>query len=221
MTNRSRKRSELVDEALRDYVETRFAREDDVLTDLKAELAHRGFPLIHVSATTGKTLQVLVRAARAQRVLEVGTLGGYSAIWMARGMEPGGRLTTLEIDASHAALAREFVERAGMSGVIDIREGDARSLMAGLGPDGAFDLVFLDADKEGYVSYADHARRILRPGGLLIADNALWKGSVVEPPTDAAGRGIQSFNDYLASADWLCGTILPVGDGLAVGVKTG
>jgi len=206
-------------EALQRYVEERFAVEDPVLADLRGELERRGFPLIQVSAATGRVLATLVRSTGARRVLEVGTLGGYSAIWMAGALAPGGRLTSFELDADHAALARDFVERAGFAGVVEIIVGDARELLPEAGPNGGYDIVFLDADKEGYVAYAEQARRLLRPGGLLLADNAFWSGRVLDSPEDDADRGIQAFNEYLRTSDWLTGTILPVGDGLAMAVK--
>ena len=205
--------------SLRGYVEERFAREDAVLSDLRAELEIRGFPLINVSPSTGRVLQLLVSLSGGGRVLEVGTLGGYSAIWMARGLPTGGRLTTLELDPAHAAMAREFLDWAGVGDRVEILLGDARQRIAELGPDGSFDVVFLDADKEGYGLYASHAERLLRPGGLLLADNAFWDGRIVEAPEDAATRSLQAFNDDLAASSVFDGTILPVGDGLAMGVK--
>jgi predicted O-methyltransferase YrrM len=207
--------------ALQRYVEERFATEDAVLVELRGELERRGLPLIHVSPATGRLLQILVSAVRARRVLEIGTLGGYSAIWMARGLPPGGRLLSIELDPHHAALARDFIARAGLEERVEVQEGDAREIVARLGPDGGTDVVFLDADKEGYVTYAVHALRLLRPGGLLLADNAFWSGRVLAAPEDEASRGIQEFNEYLATSGELIGTIVPVGDGLALGVKAG
>lgn len=205
--------------ALQRYVEERFATEDDVLTDLRRGLKERGFPEIQVSPSTGRTLQLLVTASGGTKVLEVGTLGGYSAIWMGRGLAEGGRLVSVEIDPDHAAFARDFVSRAGLSDHVEVRVGDAREIVPELGPDGSFDLVFLDADKEGYLGYAREAFRLLRPGGLLLADNAFWNGRVLEEPKDDATRGIQALNEHLAAESSLTATILPVGDGLAVAVK--
>lgn len=202
------------------YVERRFAREDSVLEELRASLAESGLPLIHVSPATGRVLQLLVAASGGHRVLEVGTLGGYSAIWMARGLAEGGRLTTLEIDGERAALARRFLKRAGLADRAEVVVGDARELLPGFGPDGSFDVVFLDADKESYVQYAREADRLLRPGGLLLADNAFWSGRVLAEPEDDATRGIQAFNDALARGSYPA-TILPVGDGVAMAVKPG
>lgn len=205
--------------ALQRYVEERFAREDEILADLRRALKDRRFPEIQVSPSTGRTLQLLVAASGGMRVLEVGTLGGYSAIWMGRGLAEAGRLTSVEIDPDHASLAREFLERAGLSKRVEVRVGDAREILPDLGPDESFDLVFLDADKEGYPGYATEALRLLRPGGVLLADNAFWNGRVLEAPRDEATRGIQALNEHLAGESSFTATILPVGDGLALAVK--
>lgn len=207
------------DPRLHAYIADLFCEEDELLVELREALEEKGFPVIHVPAITGKTLQVLVKAAGARRVLEVGTLGGYSAIWMARALPGDGELVTVEKSPEHAELAREFVRRAGLEDLIRVRVGDARDEMAALGPDGSFDVVFLDADKESYADYLAEARRLLRPGGLLIADNALWKGKVLEEGGSEADRGIRAFNRALAEGSGFTAMILPVGDGVAVGVK--
>lgn len=207
------------DPRLHGYIAELFCGEDELLTELRRELENRGLPTIQVPAITGRTLQVLVRAVAPRKVLEVGTLGGYSAIWMARGMPQGGELVTLEKNPDHAELAREFVERAGLADRVEIRVGDARALLPELGPDGSFDMVFLDADKESYPVYLREARRLLRPGGLVLADNALWKGKVLDEGGDEADEGIRAFNRALAHEGAFTSVILPVGDGVAVGVK--
>jgi predicted O-methyltransferase YrrM len=221
MTDRACEGEDELIAALQRYVEERFAQEDDVLVALRQALKDHGFPEIQVSSSTGRLLQLLVAASGGRRVLEVGTLGGYSAIWMGRALARNGRLTSLELDPRHAELARDFVARAGLSESVDVRVGDARELLPRLGPDGSFDVVFLDADKEGYVGYVQEALRLLRPGGLLLADNAFWSGRVLEEAEDDATRGIQAFNEHLARESRLAGTVLPVGDGLAVAVKVG
>lgn len=201
------------------YVTERFAREDAVLADLRAALERDGFPLIQVPAATGRALELLVRLSGARTVLEVGTLGGYSAIWMGRALPPGGRLTTVELNPDHARLARTFIDRAGLQDRVHVLEGNAREVLPTLGPDGSVDLVFLDADKEGYLGYAREGLRLLRPGGLLVADNALWSGRVLETdPDETSTRAVQAYNDWLAGSG-MAATILPVGDGLALGVK--
>lgn len=208
-------------DALEAYAEDLFVREDPLLGELRAEMVARGFPTIQVPARTGQLLQILARAIGARRVLEIGTLGGYSALWMARALPAGGQLVSLEKEAAHAALAREFVRRAGLQEVVDVHEGRALEVLPGLGPDGSFDLCFLDADKENYVRYLEEARRLLRTGGLLVADNAFWRGKVLREaePGDEATRGIRAFNRALAEDAEFTATIVPTGDGVAVAVR--
>ena len=206
--------SDRVDE----YIASLFARDDDVLAALREAADREGLPPISISAVTGRLLQILLCAVRAERVLEVGTLGGYSGIWMARALPASGRLVTMEIDERHAEFARGYFARAGLESRIDLRVGRALDVLPAF--DGErFDAIFLDADKEPLPTYFDWALRLLRPGGLLIADNALWGGRVLDPETaDEGTRGIREFNRRLASDQRVTGTIVPVGDGLAVGV---
>lgn len=206
--------------ALAAYVMHLFAAEDEVLRELRAEIVRRGHPQIHITADEGKLLQVLLAAIGARNILEIGTLGGYSAIWMARALPPAGRLLTLEIDPQRAALARDFVARAGLEHVIEVRVGAAADLLPAVAAAGeTFDACFIDADKEGYPAYLEWARRLVRPGGLILGDNAFWSGAVLEEqPADVGTRAIQEFNRRLAGALDLCSTIIPVRDGLAVAV---
>ncbi|HZO20671.1 MAG TPA: O-methyltransferase [Gemmatimonadaceae bacterium] len=206
--------SDRVDE----YITSLFARDDDVLAALREAADREGLPPISIGAVTGRLLQVLLSAVRAERVLEVGTLGGYSAIWMARALPRSGRLVTIEIDERHADFARRYFTRAGLDDRIEVRVGRALDVLPAF--DGErFDVVFLDADKEPLPTYLDWSLRLLRPGGLLIADNALWGGRVLDPTTEDEGtRGIREFNRRLATDERLRGTIIPVGDGLAVAV---
>lgn len=207
--------------ALERYAEDLFAREDPLLAELRAEMEGRGFPLIQVPARTGQLLSILVRAVGARKIVEVGTLGGYSALWMAKALPAHGRLLTLEVDSGHAELAREFVERAGRGEVVEVRVGDAAEILPEIGPDAGWDVVFLDADKERYSTYLRQAERLLRPGGLLVADNAFWRGRILEEAdeADAATRALQEFNRTLAGHASFDATILPVGDGVAIGVR--
>lgn len=206
--------SDRVDE----YITALFARDDDVLAALREAADREGLPPISIGAVTGRLLQVLLSAVRAERVLEVGTLGGYSAIWMARALPRSGRLVTIEIDERHADFARRYFTRAGLDDRIEVRVGRALDVLPAF--DGErFDVVFLDADKEPLPTYLDWSLRLLRPGGLLIADNALWGGRVLDPTTEDEGtRGIREFNRRLATDERVRGTIIPVGDGLAVAV---
>ena len=206
--------SDRVDE----YIASLFARDDDVLAALREAADREGLPPISISAVTGRLLQILLLAVRAERVLEVGTLGGYSGIWMARALPASGRLVTIEVDDRHAAFARRYFTRAGLDQRIDLRIGRALDVLPAF--DGErFDAIFLDADKEPLPTYFEWALRLLRPGGLLIADNALWGGRVLDPATEDDGtRGVREFNRRMASDERVRGTIVPVGDGLAVAV---
>ena len=205
------------------YVRETFAREDVVLAELVRAAAEEGLPDIQVTAEVGKLLQVLARAVGARRVVEVGTLGGYSAIWLARALPPGGRLVTLEISPQRAEFARRWIGRAGLAGTVEVRVGDARSLLPDLEREQAFDMAFIDADKESYAAYLDACLRLLRPGGLITADNVLaspdWKAAVSDPdPQDPIVRGIREFNRRLAADPRLTSIAVQVREGIAVAV---
>ncbi|HXT17999.1 MAG TPA: O-methyltransferase [Gemmatimonadaceae bacterium] len=201
-----------------DYIAGLFSAEDQVLADLREEADRTGLPPIAISADEGRLLQVLLTAINARRVLEVGTLGGYSAICMARALPPGGRLLSIEIEEKHAAFARRHVDRAGLTDRVEIRVGRALDVLPSL--DGEkFDAMFLDADKEPLPTYFDWALRLVRPGGLVIGDNALWGGRVYETSdTDERTRGVREFNRRLATDPRVLGIIVPTHDGVAVAV---
>lgn len=201
------------------YVEGLFAPEDDLLKEIREEISRRGLPEIYISPELGRLLQVLLSGAGAHSVLEVGTLGGYSAIWMARVLPPGGRLVTVEVDPDRAALARGFVARAGLESMVEVRVGDGREVLERMVDEGdRFDAVFIDADKEGYPEYLDRALELVRPGGLILADNAFRDGRVLDAEPDEATRGVMTYNERVASDPRLESTIVPVRDGLTVAV---
>ncbi len=201
-----------------EYAGALFAPEDAVLMALRDDADRAGLPPIAISADTGRLLQVMIRAVGAGRILEVGTLGGYSAIWMARALPDGGRLVTLERDAAHAAFAREHIAAAGLAHLVDVVEGQALQLLPAF--DGErFDLVFLDADKEPLPTYLEWALRLVRPGGAIIADNALWGGRVLDDRVaDDATLGVREFNRRLATDSRLTSIIVPTHDGVAIAV---
>lgn len=204
--------------SLTDYVKALFVAEGDVLAQIRARHAAAGLPEIHVSSEEGQLLYVLLTAVGAARVLEVGSLGGYSGVWLARALPPEGSLTTVEIDAERAALAAEAYREAGVADRCTVLCGDGRTILPTLRP--PFDAVFLDADKEGMPVYYEEAMRLLRPGGLLLGDNAFWGGAVVRDEDASPGTvAMREFNRRAASDPRLAATILPIRDGLLVGVK--
>ncbi|HWH52372.1 MAG TPA: O-methyltransferase [Gemmatimonadaceae bacterium] len=201
-----------------EYISGLFGAEDELLASLREEADRTGLPPIAISADEGRLLQVLLTAIGARRVLEVGTLGGYSAICMARALPPGGKLLSVEIDDAHAAFARRYIERAALSDRVEIRVGRALDVLPSL--DGErFDAVFLDADKEPLPTYFEWGLRLVRPGGLLIGDNALWGGRVYENDNaDDRTRGVREFNRRMATDPRVLGIIVPTHDGVAVAV---
>ena len=201
-----------------DYIAGLFSAEDELLASLREEADRTGLPPISISADEGRLLQVLLTAIGARRVLEVGTLGGYSAICMARALPPGGRVVTVEIDEKHAAFARRYIQRAELGDRIEVRLGRALEVLPAL--DGErFDAIFLDADKEPLPTYFDWALRLVRPGGLIIADNALWGGRVYDgEESDERTRGVREFNRRMSTDPRVLGIIVPTHDGVAVAV---
>ena len=201
-----------------DYIAGLFSAEDELLASLREEADRTGLPPIAISADEGRLLQVLLTAIGARRVLEVGTLGGYSAICMARALPPGGRVLSIEIDERHAAFARRYIQRAELSDRVEVRLGRALDVLPAL--DGErFDAIFLDADKEPLPTYFDWALRLVRPGGLIIADNALWGGRVYDgDESDERTRGVREFNRRMSTDPRVLGIIVPTHDGVAVTV---
>lgn len=201
-----------------EYISGLFAREDELLASLREEADRTGLPPIAISSDEGRLLQVLLAAINARSVLEVGTLGGYSAIWMARSLPPDGRLVSIEIEEAHARFAERYVERAGLSSKVEIRVGRALDVLPSL--DGQkFDAIFIDADKEPLVTYFEWGLRLVRPGGLVIADNALWGGRVWDDTVDDdKTRAVREFNRRMATDPRVIGIIVPTHDGVAVGV---
>jgi predicted O-methyltransferase YrrM len=208
-----------MDEATEAYLRARHWHEDDLLRELREDLERRG-PTIQVSVETGRLLAVWTAAIRARRVLEVGTLFGYSGVWIARALPSDGSLDTLELSDVHADAAEEWFARAGLADRVTVRRGAALSTLPHL--EGPYDLVFLDAAKTEYVDYATHAARLLRAGGSLLADNAIWSGRISDPAvTDDDTEGIRRFHEHIAEDPAWDATVLPVGDGVAVAVRRG
>jgi caffeoyl-CoA O-methyltransferase len=194
-----------------DYVEGRFAPQDEALEAAVRESRRAGLPEIQVSPSEAKLLQLLAEMVGARRILEVGTLGGYSAIHFGRALPEGGELVSLEIDERHAEVARENVDRAGLADKVEIRVGDARGLLARIAEngEGPFDAVFIDADKEGYPEYLEWALRLTRPGSLILGDNTIRGGSVLNPE-DGSARATGEFNERIARDPRLSAILLPI-----------
>ena len=193
------------------YIEERFAPQDEALEAAVRGSRQAGLPEIQVSPNEAKLLQLLAELVDARSVLEIGTLAGYSAIHFARALPEDGRLVSLEIDERHAEVARENVERAGLSGKVEIRVGDARELLAGIaeGGEGPFDVVFIDADKSGYPEYLEWSLRITRPGSLILGDNTVRGGNILDPRDDSA-RATNEFNERIAGDPRLSAILLPI-----------
>jgi predicted O-methyltransferase YrrM len=197
---------------------------DPVLDAALTDSAAHGLPAINVSPPQGKFLHLLARIHGARNILEIGTLGGYSTIWLARALPPGGRLITLEFDPKHAEVAKANLDRAGLTGVVELRLGQAIETLPQLAAEGRgpFDLIFIDADKPNTAAYFAWAIKLSRPGSVIIVDNAIRKGAVADSSsTDPNVLGMRRFLEAMAAEPRVTGTaIQTVGgkgyDGFAV-----
>ena len=198
-------------QAVDDHLVELFDLDDDALRATVAATAAAGMPQIQVSATLGRFLNVQARAIGARRILEIGTLAGYSSIWLARALPRDGRLITLELDPRHAQVARANLARAGLDALVEVRVGPAAESLAALVADGVepFDMVFIDADKEGYPDYLEWSLRLSRPGTLIVADNVVRGGAIIDAASpDSRVQGIRRFNAALARDPRLAATIV-------------
>ena len=193
------------------YVEGLFAPPDPALEGALRRSREAGLPEINVSRNEGKLLQLLAEIAGARRILEIGTLGGYSTIHLARALPEGGSLVSLELDERYAEVARENVREAGLGTQVEVRVGDAKTLLARMVEDGEgpFDLTFIDADKGGYSEYLEWALRLSRSGSLILVDNAIRGGSVLYPEDESAWA-THDFNEALAKDPRLSALVLPL-----------
>jgi predicted O-methyltransferase YrrM len=184
--------------AVDDYLNELIVRPDGALNSALEASEAGGLPQIAVSAPQGKLLNLLARAMGARRILEVGTLGGYSAIWLARALPPGGRLISLEFSGKHAEVARANIARAGLAEVAEVRVGRGLDLMRSLS--GPFDLFFIDADKEGYPEYFRGCLELSRPGSVIVFDNVVREGKVIEPSTrDSMVQAVRRLYEDIAA----------------------
>ena len=176
-----------------------------------------GLPPINVSPNQGKLLQMLARLVGARSILEIGTLAGYSSIWLARGLRPDGRLITLEVEPKHAEVARLNVSRAGLDDVVEVRLGNALEILPRLSSErrGPFDLIFIDADKENIPAYFEWALKLSRPGTLIVVDNVVRNGAVLDiDSSDPSVRGVRRFIEMLGAEADVSGTVIQT-----VGIK--
>ena len=213
---------QIVADSIERYLASLNRARTPVLDDVAADGAARGLPLI--DAEVGALLRVLASAAGASRILEIGTAIGYSGIWLATALPPDGMLITMEVDEGRAEEARRNFSRAGLASRVTVIVGDAQLKIAKVS--GPFDLIFLDTDKQLYVPLLDRLVSLLRPGGVLVADNVLWDGEVVpgfratpmRDPRDT--RAVAAFNERVAAHPQLVTSIVPLRDGVSISVKT-
>jgi caffeoyl-CoA O-methyltransferase len=213
-------------ESVDQFISSRFSRDDAVLRSIDPSLRKAGISNISVSSSQGKLLHLLVLLCRARRILEIGTLAGYSTIWMARALPKGGRLVSIEYNPDHARIAARHISRAGLADRVELRIGTALEVLPALHGKGQapFDMVFIDADKAPFEQYFTWSLKLTHPGSLIVADNVIRQGRILRPHSrDAAVRGAQRFLKALASSKKVSATVLqtvgPKGhDGIAVAI---
>ena len=211
---------DIVDPAINDYLVAHSEPADDVLRDL-AEETHRelgGRATMQISHDEGELLTMLVRLTGARQAVEVGTFTGYSSICIARGLPSDGHLLCCDVSEDYTSVARRYWERAGVTDKIELRIAPAVETLAALPTDPHLDFAFVDADKTGYASYVEEIVPRLRPGGLMVLDNMLWSGEVLDPQDDD-GRAVADLNDALVADDRLDVVLLPVRDGVSLARK--
>ena len=212
--------------AVDDYVNSLLLGSDAALDAALQASTAAGLPAIAVSPPQGKLLHLLARSMGARKILELGTLGGYSTIWMARALPSDGRLITLEYEPKHAEVARANIARAGLAGKVEIRLGCAIDTLPQLTSEAPFDLIFIDADKVSYPDYFPWALKLSRAGTLIIADNIVRKGAVADPSSDDANvQAVRRYNELLAAEPRVSATVIQtVGskgyDGFALALVT-
>jgi caffeoyl-CoA O-methyltransferase len=209
-----------------EYISDLFIKNDHTLDNITRTIEESGIPQISVSANQGSLLHILALSVGAKKILEIGTLGGYSTVWMARALPGNGKLITLELDPKHAAVAAANIKTAGQDKKVEIRIGKALDLLPVLEKEGQgpFDMIFIDADKPPYTEYFQWALKLSRPGTLIIADNVIREGKVMDAnATDEMVKGARRFNEALGKEQRVTATIIQtVGekmhDGMALAV---
>lgn len=185
---------------VRSYMEKTFDAEDAILRSVRFASKEQGLPPIHVSSQIGKFLHLLVKIHCSKRILEIGTLGGYSTIWLARALPPEGQLLSLELNPFYAEIAKKNIEKAGLNESVEIRQGLASYLLEELiQTRQRFDFIFIDADKSNSALYLNQTIQLLNPKGLILIDNLIPKGEKVGIPCNGEAISVYSFNQYLAN----------------------
>ena len=201
------------------YVADHTHGDDAFLSELKQGARAAGLPAIWIAPAQASLLKILLRLARAKEVVEVDTLAGYSAIAMARALPRGGRVRTIELEPKHADFAESWIARSDVAGRVQVLRGAGMDVLKEMPADSA-DAAFLDADKASYPRYLAECLRIVRRGGLILVDNALAFGQLLDPrPTDREVPAVRAFNEHIAKVRELESVIVPLGDGLWVGVR--
>jgi caffeoyl-CoA O-methyltransferase len=205
----------IVEPDVEQYAEQHTTPDGALFERLAAETREKtAAPQMMVGRIEGQFLATLVRLSRARRILELGTFTGYSSISMASALPPDGHIITCDVDPDATAIARRYMDESGHGDKIEIRLGPALETLRGV--EGPFDLVFIDADKPNYVNYYEAALPLLGVGGLLIADNVLWSGRVVEEDGDESTRAIKAFNEHVRADTRVRSVMLSVRDGMTL-----
>ncbi len=206
-----------------DYIRKLYAAQDSLLASIDESLLRLNIP-IHIGAEEGKLLQMLITLHRAEKIVEIGTLAGYSTIWMARALPPGGHIYTVNKDPAHIAMASHFFDQSEVRDSITMLEGDAHAVLPQLSSEAPFDMIFIDADKISYNDYLDWAEKNVRPMGLIVADNTLLHGTMGLdlPPQNiapATWHNMRRFNERLADHEKYFTTMIATQEGLTVAIK--
>ncbi|MBI5325013.1 MAG: O-methyltransferase [Ignavibacteriae bacterium] len=211
-----------ITEEIYSYINDKFTNEDLFLNNLQNEAASLGIPDISISPQQASFLGFILKVINAKYVLEIGTLAGYSAISMARELPSNGKLITVEIEKERVEFVRRKAKEDGLENIIEVINSDAVEFFKNYKPSFKFDLIFVDADKQGYVDYLSNSLQLLRKGGIFAADNALAFGEIAKKNLDEREpevTAVRKFNDVFASNPNLKSSLVTIGDGLAIGVK--
>lgn len=208
-----------ITEEIESYLRKYFSAEDNFLYNLRMEAKEFGMPEITISPVQGLFLQLLLKSINAKRVLEIGSLGGYSAITMAKALPDDGLLYAVEINPKYCEFINRKVEQAELSEKIKVTNSSGKDFLLNLGDDEFFDFIFLDADKSDYVNYVELSSPHIRKGGMIVADNALAMGKISDNSDDQNAKDIHKFNLFMINHQDFLTSLVPIGDGLTIGLK--